>query len=80
LELSDRREEKMTNEEKLELFNSLDPYDFQQIIEGTAESLAEFAKETGYDEVGYSETILEYTGRIISSLQAIKEKMEEEGD
>jgi len=70
----------MTNEEKLELFNSLDPYDFQQIIEGTAESLAEFAKETGYDEVGYSETILEYTGRIISSLQAIKEKMEEEGD
>lgn len=70
----------MTNEEKLELFNSLDPYDFQQIIEGTAESLAEFAKETGYDEKGYSETILEYTGRIISSLQAIKEKIEEEGD
>ena len=70
----------MTNEEKLELFNSLDPYDFQQIIEGTAESLAEFAKETGYDEAGYSETILEYTGRIISSLQAIKEKIEEEGD
>lgn len=70
----------MTNEEKLELFNSLDPYDFQQIIEGTAESLAEFAKETGYDEEGYSKTILEYTGRIISSLQAIKEKIEEEGD
>ena len=68
----------MTNEEKLELFNSLDPYDFQQIIEGTAESLAEFAKETGYDEAGYFETITEYTDKILLSLHAIVEKRKEE--
>ena len=70
----------MKEEEKMKLFNSLEVWDFNHLVENTAESLAEFTKDTYCDEAGYFETVTEYIDRILLLLTAINEKMKEDDE